>query len=95
MKEWRGIPREEVPWFPTIDQGKCTGCQTCMTFCKNDVLVFEEKTGRVRVANAYNCVVECSTCARLCPSEAISFPVQKDFAEWLKTYQSKGEDTKK
>ena len=84
MGEWRGIPREEIPWFPTIDAERCTGCQTCMAFCKNDVLEFDEKTEKVRVAKPFNCVVECSTCARLCPSEAISFPDANGFSEFIK-----------
>ncbi len=89
MKEWRGIPREDVPWFPTIDAERCTGCKSCVEFCKNDVLAFEGETEKVRVVNPFNCVVECRTCARLCPSEAISFPAEKDFAAWLQEFRGK------
>ena len=84
MKEWRGIPREEIPWYPTIDPEKCIGCKTCIEFCKNDVLEFDEATGKTRVKNPYNCVVECKTCARLCPVDAISFPEEQQFNEVLK-----------
>lgn len=84
MKEWRGIPREEVPWFPAIDAERCTGCQTCTAFCQNDVLEFDEKTVKVRVARPFNCVVECSTCARLCPSGAISFPGAAEFMAFVR-----------
>ncbi|RII29681.1 MAG: 4Fe-4S ferredoxin [Geobacter sp.] len=89
MKEWRGIPRQEIPWFPTIDPEKCTGCKTCMEFCKNDVLTFDGEAEKVLVANPFNCVVECRTCSRLCPSGAISFPAEKDFAAWLQEYRGK------
>jgi NAD-dependent dihydropyrimidine dehydrogenase PreA subunit len=84
MGEWRGIPREEIPWFPTIDQEKCISCRECITICKNGVLAFDEETQKSKVVNPYNCVVECRTCARLCPVEAISFPVANEFSEFIK-----------
>jgi NAD-dependent dihydropyrimidine dehydrogenase PreA subunit len=74
MNEWRGIPREQIPWYPTIDAEKCIGCRTCVDFCKNAVLTFDEATQKAMVCNPYNCVVECSSCGRLCPEDAISFP---------------------
>lgn len=84
MSEWRGIPREEIPWFPTIDAEKCIGCRECITICKNGVLAFDEEAEKSTVVNRYNCVVECRTCARLCPVEAISFPEANDFSELVK-----------
>jgi len=84
MKEWRGIPREEVPWFPTIDAVKCTGCKTCIEICKNDVLLFDEEAGKAQAVHPYNCVVECKTCARLCPSGAITFPTEEEFGTFAK-----------
>lgn len=27
---WRGIPREEVNWHPTVDQELCIGCGICV-----------------------------------------------------------------
>lgn len=84
MKEWRGIPREEVPWFPTIDAGKCTGCKSCIEICKNDVLTFDKASDKAQIINPYNCVVECKTCARLCPSEAITFPTEEEFGKFVK-----------
>ena len=83
MGEWRGIPREEIPWFPTIDAEKCIGCRECITICKNGVLVFDETTQKSKVLNPYNCVVECRTCARLCPAEAISFPDAAEFTAFI------------
>jgi NAD-dependent dihydropyrimidine dehydrogenase PreA subunit len=83
MNMCRGIPREEIPWFPTISQEACIGCKTCIECCKNEVLAFDEEAGKARVVNPYNCVVECRTCARLCPTNAISFPEEQQFNEIL------------
>lgn len=84
MKSWLGIQREEVPWFPTIDAGRCTGCRTCVDFCRNDVLEFDEGTGKTVVRNPLNCVVECSACARLCPEKAIAFPDEETWAAFIR-----------
>ncbi len=83
MSEWRGIPREEIPWFPTIHEEKCIGCQECITICKNGVLAFDEPSRKSKVVNPYNCVVECRTCARLCPADAISFPEAAEFTAFI------------
>lgn len=84
MSEWRGIPREKIPWYPTIDAEKCSGCRTCIEFCRNDVLEFDAEQQKARVRSPFNCVVECSTCGRLCPSEAISFPDTHEFSVLIK-----------
>lgn len=84
MNTWRGIPREEIPWFPTIDAEKCNGCRECLTICKNGVLAFDEKVQKTTIVNPYNCVVECRTCARLCPSKAINFPDAVEFTKFIK-----------
>ena len=84
MSVWRGIPREKIHWFPTIDAGKCIGCRTCVDFCKNGVLAFNETTQKALVVAPFNCVVECSTCGRLCPEGAISFPEPEAFARVIR-----------
>ena len=84
MGEWRGISREEIPWFPTIDAERFIGCLECVTICKNGVLAFDEEVGKSIVVNRYNCVVECRTCAKLCPAAAISFPDPNEFSEFIK-----------
>lgn len=84
MKEWRGIPREDIPWYPVIDPEKCIGCKACIECCKNDAFEFDESTGKTRVKTPYNCVVECRTCARMCPTGAITFPDEAAFTAYIK-----------
>jgi len=69
---WHGIPREEIPWLPTIEAGACIGCQLCYVTCGRGV--FEMQEG-VAVATApMECAVGCATCGNICPTGAISFP---------------------
>ena len=71
-KTWHGIPREEIPWFPTVDAEACIGCQLCYVTCGRGV--YEMREGAAVAAEAMECVVGCSTCGNICPTGAISFP---------------------
>lgn len=68
------VGREEIPWHPTIDLGKCTGCGTCFEFCRHGTYGWDHNVGKPSLKNPTNCVVGCSSCALECPAEAISFP---------------------
>ena len=70
---WQGMPREQVPWFPMLDEKLCDGCDKCLDFCSNGVYA-KRNGGTVYVAQPLNCVVGCDVCARLCPHGAITFP---------------------
>ena len=69
---WHGIPREEIPWFPTIDAETCIGCQLCYVTCGRNV--FEMHEIQAIAVDPMNCAVGCTTCANICPTAAISFP---------------------
>ncbi len=71
---WQGVPREEVPWFPTIMEELCDGCRICLNFCSFGVYEYDEKTDKVKVANPYYCEAGCSICAAKCKPKAILFP---------------------
>ena len=74
---WHGIPREEIPWYPTVDTDTCIGCELCYVTCGREVYEIElqnNKRRKARVERPYNCMVGCSTCAVVCPTEAIHFP---------------------
>ena len=69
---WHGIPRQDIPWFPTVDADACIGCSLCYTTCGRGV--FEMRDNKAVPVNAMSCMVGCSTCGTVCPVEAISFP---------------------
>lgn len=71
-KTWHGIPREEIPWYPTVNEEKCIGCGLCFVTCGRDV--YEIAGKKAKVVNPYNCLVGCTTCETVCPVGAISFP---------------------
>ncbi len=72
------LPREKIPWFPTLDYEICTGDQECFNFCKNNVFTWDEENQHPIVANPYNCVVGCQACINVCPVQAISFPSKEE-----------------
>ena len=70
---WRGYPREQIPWFPTVALDLCDGCGACLKFCSFGVYR-AMPDGKVVVADPFRCQVGCSMCVNACPPHAISFP---------------------
>lgn len=71
---WHEIPRQEIPWYPTIDADACIGCTLCYATCGREVFDFDYERHLAVVAEPFNCMVGCSTCGTVCPTEAIGFP---------------------
>ena len=68
---WHGIARETIPWFP-VNHDKCIGCELCFVTCGRGVYdVHDHKAWPER---QYDCMVGCTTCANICPAQAITFP---------------------
>jgi NAD-dependent dihydropyrimidine dehydrogenase PreA subunit len=78
------LPREKIPWFPTIDYDACTGDRECLEFCKNNVFSWDEVLGHPLVENPYNCVLGCNACAQICPVEAIHFPTKEELRQTIR-----------
>ncbi len=78
---WHGIPRNKIPWYPTIDYAKCITCGKCVDYCHMKVfeIAENEKTKRTIVKNPNGCVVTCTGCDSICPAGAISHPSKKEF----------------
>jgi len=85
-EKYHGVPREEIQWFPAVDDERCTGCGVCVDFCHRGVFSCEEKA---KVANPYRCIVSCTGCASECPEEAIKFPTLVELREELKHLRSR------
>jgi NAD-dependent dihydropyrimidine dehydrogenase PreA subunit len=68
------VPRENIPWFPTLDAGRCTGCGICLDFCPHGVYEKGDGSSAVVVRYPFHCVVGCSNCEARCPERAIAFP---------------------
>ncbi len=76
-----GLPRERIPWGPTIDPTRCRGSGECVRFCPNNVFELDKPSGQARVARFHQCTVLCSNCVAVCPNGAISFPSQDEFLD--------------
>lgn len=75
------IPREEIPWYPDINQDLCLNDKKCVEFCTHGVYSWDDAGDKPVVKNPYNCVVACSGCEPICPSHAIVFPDMEEFVE--------------
>jgi len=71
---WHGIPRKDIPWYPTVDADTCIGCTLCYTTCGRGV--YEMQDNKAVPVNAMSCMVGCSTCGTVCPVQAITFPAR-------------------
>jgi NAD-dependent dihydropyrimidine dehydrogenase PreA subunit len=70
---WRGQPRERIPWYPTLNAGRCDDCGACVRFCPNGVFATAEGD-EICVVEPFHCQVGCNACVRVCQHEAITFP---------------------
>jgi NAD-dependent dihydropyrimidine dehydrogenase PreA subunit len=63
-------------WYPVIDFDRCTNCMECIDFClfgvygidHNDIILVEQPD---------NCRQGCPACSRVCPDQAIMFPLHQ------------------
>lgn len=78
------IPREKLPWYPTVDIERCIGCKNCFNFCKNNVFDWDEENNIPKVVNPYNCVLGCAACANICEEAALRFPTIQEIRDLMK-----------
>ena len=82
------LPREKIPWFPSINYDLCKGAKECLAFCPNNAFAWDEAGARIMVANPYNCTVGCDNCVQICPNHAITFPDVEELAATLQRLRS-------
>ena len=70
---WRGYPREQISWFPTISMDRCIDCDRCVDFCSYGVYK-KQPDGKVAMVEPFLCLVGCQSCASICEPHAILFP---------------------
>jgi NAD-dependent dihydropyrimidine dehydrogenase PreA subunit len=81
---WKGVPREEISWYPIIDETKCVGCGMCFTTCGRDVFDFDTARKKAIVARPFQCMVGCTSCELWCIYGAISFPDKQKVKDFIK-----------
>jgi len=82
MKE--KVLRENIPWFPTIDYSKCTGCKECFKFCGHKVFGWKKEKNQPVVAKPYECVIGCMTCSTsVCKQGALSHPTLEELKKMM------------
>ena len=64
-------------WYPVIDASQCTACLECVNYCIFGVYTIG-KDSRPFVEQPDACRDGCPACARVCPSQAILFPLYED-----------------
>ena len=84
LKDYIGVPRKLIPWFPIIDENKCNDCKICVNTCKHHTFAYDENKKKCYVANPYHCEVYCQGCKFPCPKGAISFPDKNKMKELFK-----------
>jgi NAD-dependent dihydropyrimidine dehydrogenase PreA subunit len=84
-RTYKGIPRDKIPWGPTINYEKCVSCGKCGVYCKLGVYELEEAEGKKKpiVSRPNNCVVFCKGCQEVCPAGAISHPSRQETRELI------------
>lgn len=70
---WQGIPREQIPWFPTVSSELCNGCGKCIEVCPKEVFQLQDPKV-VEVVEPFDCIVGCCFCKSACDPQAILMP---------------------
>jgi len=59
----------KMAFVPTVDEGKCVGCEECVDVCPTEV--FEMVDEKSQPVNAEECL-GCESCVEVCEEEAIT-----------------------
>ena len=90
---YTGLPRNEIDWFPRIDQERCKPDECnfqCVKYCPFGVFG-KVGDGVVKVVKPYECNVGDESCSFVCPFDAISFPTREELKQMLRKLREKYE----
>lgn len=59
-------------WYPILNKDTCVDWGTCMEFCPHGVYS-TNGDGSIVVVSPIDCVEFCQGCAKICPTESISY----------------------
>ena len=71
-------PHSALPprWYPVIDFARCNHCMECIDFCLFGVYGVDDDAHLI-VESPDNCKPGCPACSRVCPQNAILFPMHR------------------
>jgi len=64
-------------WYPIIDNSQCNACLECVNYCLFSVYAIDGDS-HPSVEQPDACRDGCPACARVCPNQAIMFPLYED-----------------
>jgi len=73
-KKWHGLERNLFIWHPDINYDACNSCGMCIVTCGSNVFSWNIERNKPSIENPGNCIIGCTTCGKLCPENAITFP---------------------
>jgi len=73
------LRKSKLPWFPAIDPDACRADLRCMSFCPQEVFVWNRETGRPTVAHPQRCLPGCQICVDVCQTGALTLPERDEF----------------
>ena len=82
---WFGVEREKLDWHPTIDYDRCAKCMFCVALCGRGV--YAAIDGKPVVVQPNHCLVGCTTCANMCPADAIGFPPKEKAKSYISVHK--------
>ena len=82
---WKGTPREQIPWYPTVDLSRCVSCGKCNEFCSHGVYGWDGAANTPKLLEPFQCVVGCSSCSHECEEGAITFPPLSILKEFVRS----------
>lgn len=73
-----------LDWAPRWLASRCTGCGICVVSCEQGVFAFDYARSRPVLREERVCSLGCTTCATLCPEDAIQFPEREELLDLMR-----------